>query len=232
MLLNFTIRHFYLFLPGVLLSIIGIWFRKGLIIGLALLIVDLIASFAVQLQIRNAALQESDSEEFNQMMDAFYGEEGPDAVDDFLQEKIEEQDNALRERQAILQKLVVYRKLNETIREGMTLDEMVDAFEDMCQIPVGDPDDLLFETGTFQFTGEKLFHFSLVRQFQFMDDDEYVQLRLDVTYTPCLKTKLLYTSKWGGLTEGDFFSAVKNSRSYHIARDLPILQVQVRVEET
>ena len=132
----------------------------------------------------------------------------------------------------ILEKLVVYRKLKEAIREGMTLQEMVDAFEKICEIPVGEPDDLLFETGTYDFTGEKLFYVSLVRQFQFLDEEEYVHLRLDITYRPCPKTRFLFGVKWGSLTEGGFFSRVRGSRAYRVAQKLPIHQVSVRVEET
>ena len=43
----------------------------------------------------------------------------------------------------------------------MTLDEILDAFREVCQIPVevedDDDDILLFETGVYDFTGEDLF---------------------------------------------------------------------------
>ena len=91
---------------------------------------------------------------------------------------------------------------------------------------------LLFETGNYNFSGEKMFYFSLARQFQFLDDNEYVQLRLEVTYAPSPKTALCYTTKWGSLTDGDFFAMVKGSRAFRIVRGLPIAEVNVRVEET
>ncbi len=235
-LISFTVRHFYFFLPGILLLLIGIHSKTCLAIGLALLIVDLVVSVIEQFQIRKASLEESDNEEFNELMDAAYASEDPDAFSKVMDEKIrsarEEAEKEREESQAILQKLVVYRTLNETIHDGMTLEEMMEAFKRMCEISVGDPDDLLFEAGTYSFTDEKLFYFSLVRQFQFMDEDEYVQLRLDVTYLPCSKTKLLFCSKWGSLTEGDFWGMVTGSRAYRVARTLPIHTVTVRVEET
>lgn len=231
LVLNFAVFNFYLFIPGIILCLIGISEKICLCIGLALLIVDLIFSVISQLRIRKAILSDSDNPEFNELMDAYCD---PDDSNSF-KEKI---DNKIRaagepnEHRPILQKLVVYRTLNAAIHDGMTLEKMIDAFADMCKISVGDPDDLLFETGNYNFTGEQLFYFSLVRQFQFLDPDEYVQLRLDVTYAPSRKTAFCHSLKWSSLTAGDFFEMVKNSRSFRALKDLPILQVSVRVEET
>ena len=131
-----------------------------------------------------------------------------------------------------LEKLPVYQSLRDSVDLDMSLDELIDAFAAMCKLPVGEPDDLLFETGTYAFDMKKKFYFSLVRQFKFMDDDEYVQLHLEVTYLPCAKTRLLYKAKWGSLTDGDFFGMVRSSRAYRVARELPIFHVNVYVDET
>lgn len=232
LVLSFVIFHFYLFIPGVILCLVGIAVKQCLYIGLALLTFDLIISVISQLQIRNTILSDSDNPEFNELMDAYCDPDDPDALKDKIDEKIRSAQQAADDHQDILQKLVVYRTLNTSIHEGMTLEEMVDAFAEMCRISVGDPDDLLYETGNYDFTGEKLFHFSLVRQFQFLDEDEYVQLRLDVTYAPSPKTALCRSVKWGSLTDGDFFSMVKASRGFRLAKDLTIVGVSVRVEET
>ena len=135
-------------------------------------------------------------------------------------------------RSQALQMLTVYRNLRESIQDGMTVDEMIDAFAEMCKIPVGEPDDLLFETGTYNFTGENLFYFSLVRQFQFLNEDEYVQLHLDILYPPSAKTALLVRTTWDTGVEGDFFEMVKSSLAYRVVQDLSPVRVDVRVEET
>ena len=98
----------------------------------------------------------------------------------------------------MLKNLPVYRALTDSIRDNMTLEELIDAFEKMCKLPVGTPDNLLFETGTFSFSGEKMFYFSLVRQFQFADEDEYVQLHLDIQFPPSIKTAQLKRTTWCG----------------------------------
>lgn len=135
-------------------------------------------------------------------------------------------------RQAPLKSLTVYRNLNNAIHDGMALEEMIDAFSQMCQTSVGEPDDLLFETGTYSFTGESLFYFSLVRQFKFMSGDEYVQLHLDVLYTPGLVTSPLFDTTWDSQVDGDFFEMVKSSRAYKVVKDMTPVQVNVWIDET
>lgn len=232
LVLNFTVFHFYLFIPGVILCLIGIAFKKCLWIGLAMLLFDLIISLHSQLQIRKTILTDSDNEEFNELMDAYCDPDDPDLLKKKVEEKIHAAAQERDDHQEILQKLVVYRTLNAAIHDGMTLDEMIDAFAEMCKIPVGEPDDLLYETGNYDFTGEKRFYISLVRQFQFLDEDEYVQLRLDISYAPSVKTALCRSVKWGSLVQGNFFEMVKDSRSFRIARELPMIEARVSVEET
>lgn len=156
----------------------------------------------------------------------------PDLSEEEIAAVLEADAKAQEESQALLQKLVVYRTLRDSIQDGMTLSQMIDAFEKMCEISVGDPDHLLFETGTYDFTGEKMFHFDLVRQFKFMDPDEYVQLHLEVLYTPSLKTALLHRTTWAAPEDGTFFETVKSSRDYMVVKDLPIAKVHVHIDET
>lgn len=158
--------------------------------------------------------------------DLLSGEEREQLQEDF--EEYEEEAVSQEE----LEKLPVYQALRDSVRDGMTLDELIDAFAAMYQLPVGEPDDLLFETGTFDFTGKKLFYFSLIRQFQFRDEEEYVQLHLDIRYAPSPATKRLECTEWGSLTEGDFFTMVRSGNAYRAVKDTPIAQVEVYIEET
>lgn len=131
-----------------------------------------------------------------------------------------------------LKALPVYQTLRDSVKEGMTLDQLIDAFAAMCRLPVGDPDDLLFETGTYNFTGKKQFYFSLVRQFQYKSGDEYIQLRLDVCYAPSPATARICDTEWASLTEGDFFGMIRSGKAYQKVKDLPITEVAVRIKET
>lgn len=240
--MNFFLHYFYLFLPGLVFCLIGIGNKTCLAIGLACWLLDLILSIANQFQIRKASLEESDNPEFNELMDAFYGPDGPDAFGEAMQKRVqndpeyaaflEEEAQRQAESREILQKLVVYRKLKELVKEGMTLQELIAAFEEMCGISVGEPDLLLFQTGNFNFTGEKLFHFDLVRQFQFLDEEEYVQLHLTVLYEPSAKTGLLKKIHWGQPEDGTFFQTVRKSLAYQTVKDMPIVRVDIDIHET
>ena len=82
---NFMIRSFYLFLPGLVLCIVGIWVKVCLWIGLGLLGLDAVINLVDQLQLRKTALSNT---EFNELMEALTGPGGLDAFGKVLEEKI------------------------------------------------------------------------------------------------------------------------------------------------
>ncbi|MBR7122492.1 MAG: DMP19 family protein [Oscillospiraceae bacterium] len=67
---NILFRFFWLFIPSIILLIVGIWVVWCLYVGLALLGIDIIASFVEQMKIRQAMLSDSDNEQFRQFQDA------------------------------------------------------------------------------------------------------------------------------------------------------------------
>lgn len=87
-LTNFLFHFFYLSFPGITLCLIGIWVKPCLWIGLSILLLDLILSIIDQLRIRKAAVTQSENPEFNELMDAFCGPDGLNAVGKILDEKI------------------------------------------------------------------------------------------------------------------------------------------------
>lgn len=87
-LTNFLFHFFYLSIPGILLCVVGIWVKPCLWIGVTVLGLDAILSIIEQLRIRKAAVSHSDNPEFNELMDAFCGPDGFDAVRRVLDEKI------------------------------------------------------------------------------------------------------------------------------------------------
>ena len=87
-LTNFLFHFFYLSIPGIILCIVGIWVKFCLWIGIAILGIDVILSIIEQLRIREAAVTPSDNPEFNELMDAFYGPDGLEAVRKIVDAKI------------------------------------------------------------------------------------------------------------------------------------------------
>ena len=76
-LTNFLFRFFYLFIPGTVLCVVGIWSQTYLYVGLAVLGLDLILSIVEQVRIRNAAVGQSENPDFNEKMDKLMEHEAP-----------------------------------------------------------------------------------------------------------------------------------------------------------
>ena len=169
-------------------------------------------------KLKEELIRKLEAGEFDDMEDSNEFDDFEDSEDYVSQEELEQ--------------LPVFLALRDSIKNGMTLDEMIEAFASMCRLAVGEPDDLLFETGTYNFTGKKLFYFSLVRQFQYKNGDEYIQLHLDICYTPSPATARICDTEWGSLLEGDFFDMVRSSTAYAKVKEKPIASVEVHIEET
>jgi len=108
--------------------------------------------------------------------------------------------------------------LKENISNMKSVPEIVEIFEKMCNMNISDELEILFETGTFSFTGEPLFYFSLVRQFQIIYEDEYYQIHVDVLFIPSAENALFSDTVWNFDTKEDIFSIIKNSQAYKYAK--------------
>ena len=67
---NMMFHFFWLFIPAIILLMVGIWVKKCVYFGLVLLALDVILSLLEQLKIRNAVLQESDNPDFRAFQEA------------------------------------------------------------------------------------------------------------------------------------------------------------------
>lgn len=127
------------------------------------------------------------------------------------------------------------KELKDAITEGMTLDEMLDAFREVCQIPVeiedNDDDILLFETGAYDFTEEDLFYFSVTRQFP-DESDEYYQLHLDVVYQVTSENKKLSSCSWSDEIDGDFFNYIRSTKDYSAIKEQAIVKIDIYMDQT
>lgn len=120
--------------------------------------------------------------------------------------------------------------LKENITDTMTLPEIVDVFEKMCETPV-DEDLILYETGTYDFTGKSMFYFSLVRQFP-NGEDEFYQIHVDVLYEPNSANKKLSESEWNDCIDESIFDYVRKSKSFEYAKQDTYKQIDIFIDET
>ena len=120
--------------------------------------------------------------------------------------------------------------LKERISETNTLDEIIDAFEEMCQTPIED-DLLMLEYGVFDWTGEDLFYFELVRQYP-DGDGEYYQLRVSLALAPDHECRELEEVLWSDDTDENFFAYIRKSSGYAYAKNHPIKALDIRIDQT
>jgi hypothetical protein len=120
--------------------------------------------------------------------------------------------------------------LNNNISSDNTIDEIINVFEEMCKTPIED-DLLLLEYGTYNFTGEKLFYFDLVRQYP-DGDGEYYQLRVSVTFSPDKENRKLNDTLWSDDTEENFFDYIRKSSGYNYAKVNQNKSVVIRIDQT
>ena len=120
--------------------------------------------------------------------------------------------------------------LNNNISSDNTIDEIINVFEEMCKTPIED-DLLLLEYGTYNFTGEKLFYFDLVRQYP-DGDGEYYQLRVSVTFSPDKENRKLNDTFWSDDTEENFFDYIRKSSGYNYAKVNQNKSVEIRIDQT
>ena len=120
--------------------------------------------------------------------------------------------------------------LNDNISANNTVDEIINVFEEMCKTPIED-DLLLLEYGVYNFTGERLFYYDLVRQYP-DGDGEYYQIRVSLTFTPDEENAKLYDTLWSDYTDENFFDYIRKSSGYRYVKNNPIKFVDIRIDQT
>ena len=194
---RFFVRHFSLFVPGAFFMIMNFFDTRWLYLALVVLLFDAVLSFIEEMEERHKILIDY----YNDEPDEFDDDEFDDTVD------IAENENNEYSKAFI--------ELKKSITKGMSLAQIVDCFEKMCEAPI-EGDNILFETGTLYLTRKKLFYFSLVRQFPNGDGD-YYQIHVDVQYKSTGKYKNIHNAEWSDCVDGNFFDYIRNSPAFACA---------------
>ena len=120
--------------------------------------------------------------------------------------------------------------LKKSIDETMPLSDIISVFEKMCEEEINNSM-ILFETGTFSFTGEPLFYFSLVRQFP-NDDEEYYQIHVDILFKPNNRNHEFSETVWSEEVSGSIFDYIRNSKAFEYAKSDKYEKIDVYMDET
>lgn len=117
------------------------------------------------------------------------------------------------------------------------LDIIVDVYKGFSEIKVDcASDDFLFQCGVFDFTGERLFYWDIVRQFMIEKKNCYShmeQLHFEVKFEPNTELENLMAIEWstGGLKE--YFDRIAGSTEFalpfreYVPTSIEIYQEQV-----
>ena len=125
--------------------------------------------------------------------------------------------------------------LKKHIQPSMTLQEMINAFEEMSKLPIKTDDDTLLLDTCYcdpTFSGKIVHIFSLVRQVP-DSKGEYYQLRLEITLET-EETQMAFPKPiWSDAIESqDFFEVVRNSPSYQKAIKQKIIKAEIHLDRT
>ncbi len=217
---SIIVRRFWLFIPGLIFAFIGwsvVWCRYA---SLALLGLDVIISLIDQLKIWLMIHRDSDNPSFREFQDLFTPDgKAQENIINYVENKIS-QDSG----DPIADWLT--KKLRESVKEGMSLPELVDCFEKMCEIPIKDSM-ILFETGTY----DGQFWFSMARQLE-TQGDEYMQIHMIITYAQSDKTKILHQTKWDSEIEGNIFDYIRSTLAYALVLKEQYTDVVIWADKT
>ncbi|HAJ97799.1 MAG TPA: hypothetical protein DCO72_08700 [Ruminococcus sp.] len=115
--------------------------------------------------------------------------------------------------------------LKSNTNKEMLISELTDVFSEMCMMQPDENDELLFQTGTEIFVGEKCFHVSFVR---YRTENE---IHMDVMYPLSDATRFIHGNLWNTDVEGDFFRCVRSSKAFCAVEQLKPLRIDIYTED-
>lgn len=128
-----------------------------------------------------------------------------------------------------MEKLINF--LKDKITDKISFGEIVNVFEQMCNIPL-EEDMIFFETGTFTtFADEPMFQISLVRQFS-NEDEEFYQIHVDILYESDNENKMMSESICDEDLSENIFTYIRNSKIFAYAKNKKYSKVKIWCDET
>ncbi|RDI41083.1 hypothetical protein [Falsibacillus pallidus] len=96
--------------------------------------------------------------------------------------------------------------------------------------------EILFQCGVYDFTGEELFHFDLVRQFTVYEEDDYShmeQLHCEFLFKPTSELKKLNVDEWSMDYDDieNFFNHIESTNEFKIPLSLKPIKLEIYQEE-
>lgn len=122
-------------------------------------------------------------------------------------------------------------------KDQPNLDIIVDVYKEFSKIKVDcASDDFLFQCGVFDFTGERLFYWDIVRQFMIEEKNCYShmeQLHFEAKFEPNTELEDLLTVEWSTGDLDQYFDDIASSMDFtlpfhkYVPRSIDIYQERV-----
>ena len=131
------------------------------------------------------------------------------------------------------EEMEIYRNLRNAVTEESTLEEILNAFSEMCKIPVETQSEMfLYEVYPSEFEGEKHLNLHIVRQVDEPGTDEYIQLHLDIIYLLDEDMTAFRETTWFDRDAEGFVEHIRNGAVYQTLIDKPIQERYVSISST
>ena len=129
------------------------------------------------------------------------------------------------------EKMEVYQVLSENIDEDATLDEMLDAFYLMCQVPMEVTCDIyVYDVHAYEYEGQQYLHFMVCRQFEVRGYYEFLEIGFSVTFA--LDEDIADLHEDIRMEDGmqRFLQYIRESEAYQTLRAKPIQERNVGID--
>lgn len=127
----------------------------------------------------------------------------------------------------------IYRFLAGSITEDSSLEELMDAFSRMSEIPVDSSTNMyLYEVHPYEVEGTRYLYCHIVRQVDAPDSDEFIQLSLDITYLCEDDMEHFEEVTWFEQDADGFIRHIREGDLYKILIEKPICEYFVSISGT
>lgn len=127
----------------------------------------------------------------------------------------------------------IYQSLRSAVTDDSTLEEMLNAFAEMCRIPVETTSEMfLYEVYSYEFDGQSYLMCHIVRQVDEPHSDEYIQLCLDIEYLLDEDLADFEETTWIEADAAEFLHHIRSGKIYETLTAKPIHQRYVAIYAT
>lgn len=131
------------------------------------------------------------------------------------------------------EEMEIYQQLHGAVTEDSSLEEIINAFSEMCKIPVATSTEMfLYEVYSYEFEAEAFLNCHIVRQVDDPGTDEFIQLHLDIIYRLEEDIAGFEETTWFEEDPEGFVQHIRSGSIYQTLLGKPIHERYVSIDST